>query len=238
MDAYDTYRQWKGWSDEPFGTCTDLQRNYFAKEMVRAGVVGPSKILELGFGNGEFLEWARSVGHEVLGVEIIDSLVAEASANGFSAYLKDITAEAFVEERNIDVVVAFDVIEHLSIREIQQLLRSLSPALSPEAVIICRFPNGCSPFSSATYNGDITHKTLLAQTSLRQIVEAEGFEVARFVNPVRSLGRIPPLKWLIYLFRDVLEVALGYLYFNNQRWPLDPSAVAHLRRCEAAESKV
>src|SRR5688572_23382443 len=49
-------------------------------ECRRAGLPANASVLELGFGNGEFLDWCRMARHRVCGVELIPELVERARA--------------------------------------------------------------------------------------------------------------------------------------------------------------
>ena len=51
---YARYQEWKGWKEQPFGSCSLDQSIYFAEELRLSGIESAAgeTILEIGFGNG------------------------------------------------------------------------------------------------------------------------------------------------------------------------------------------
>ena len=115
-------------------------------------------MLEIGFGNGAFAAWLKS-NHPAAswtGIEIQDELIDKARAAGFNAF-KDLNYQ--IEKESVDVIVAFDVLEHLSDRDIKDLFDRLRFILSPKGIILARTPNGAGPFGLPNQTGDPTHMT-------------------------------------------------------------------------------
>lgn len=55
------YVKWKSW--DQFGVLRKSLARYFAAELARAGTLPPgARVLEIGFGKGSFLEFARRRG--------------------------------------------------------------------------------------------------------------------------------------------------------------------------------
>ena len=69
---YYGYEEWKGWTEDK--TLPEVphptNHDYFTREFKRAQIPPRGKILEIGFGNGEFLQWAKLNGYDVSGIEI------------------------------------------------------------------------------------------------------------------------------------------------------------------------
>ena len=76
---YHGYTQWKGWRGE-FAT-TDREARYYAAELADVALAG-RRVLELGFGNGNFLAWAREQGAQVTGTEVLLEFIGEADGTG------------------------------------------------------------------------------------------------------------------------------------------------------------
>lgn len=228
---YSRYREWKRWDSS--ATVSKYVAKYFVKELSIAGCTNPSSALEIGFGNGVFLEWARSKSIPVVGTEIIPELVEQANARGFETYLWDACSgdNASFTDKSFDCIVAFDVVEHLSTQEIHRLFCVLSKMLAPGGAVILRFPNGNSPFSLPYFNGDYTHKTWLTREKLTFLAIGTGLQVDSYRNAARVAtgGRGKLLKQLLFLVRNVLEITVSFAYFSK-RIPLDPNAVAVLSR--------
>lgn len=231
-ETYDSYLEWKNWIGER--SSKDWQLRYFEKEVERAGLPAFKHVLEVGFGNGEFLEWARGQGVEVVGIEIIGDLVERSKKEGFETYQWDVAAsdgsDSPLNGRRFDCIVAFDVIEHLSLEQFANALSRLGVMLNPDGKIIFRFPNGESPFSALIYNNDHTHRTLYTRRKLQHLCLGTALEVASYRNSARVMNRnwLICLKWICFRVRDVLEIILGYVYYNH-RVPLDQCATAVLK---------
>jgi len=176
---YSNYRNFKKWKAESFGEINTNDRVYFNKEFDRIGITefDSKKLLELGFGNGSFASWAVEKGFNYFGVELISDLVRVAKDRGFNVYDSLIPLEKIAASQSIDYVVAFDVFEHLNIKEIELKLVECFAVLKPGGKLIGRVPSGDSPFSLSIQNGDITHKSWLGSSMIRQLAMTVGFEV-------------------------------------------------------------
>lgn len=231
---YETYRQWKGWEQGQLHLPGWLQR-YFRLELARAGVGEARVILEIGFGNGEFLQWLKMGGREGVGVEIIPELVDAAADRGLDAYLYDMTREdpepSPFANRTFGAVVAFDVVEHLTVMQIQRLFRRLHALLRPGGRVVLRFPNGESPLFTPVQNGDLTHRTALSRPKLEHLCLGTGLKLERYDNAARVAGNASTawLKWIVFRLRDLIEILVAGLYYSHRR-PLDPVATAVLKR--------
>lgn len=232
MSDYETYRQWKHWDSGEL-TVPQWLQHYFRLELERAGLAEAKTFLEIGFGNGEFLQWLKQRGCNCVGVEIIPELVEAGRKRGFDVHAYDMVADEanpdpFADQK-FDAVVAFDVAEHLSVEQLQRLFRRLNTLLAPNGKVILRFPNGESPFSAPIQNGDHTHQTYLSLAKLKHLCIGSGLEVENYFNASRVPGKRKTawVKWLIFKLRDLCELTIGALYYNRRR-PLDPVATAVL----------
>ena len=231
-ETYDSYLDWKKWNRG----CIEKawQSRYFKKEIKRAELSSFKSVLEIGFGNGEFLAWARKCGANVVGIEVIDDLVERSRAEGFETYLWNAAKSNGVHNplkgQKFDCVVGFDVIEHLRIEELLSVLSHFEELLNPGGKIIFRFPNGESPFSALIFNNDHTHRTLFTRRKLQYICINTSFEVASYRNSARVMQQswLVWLKWLCFRARDLCELVLGYIYYSK-RIPLDQCATVVLR---------
>ena len=94
---YSDYEEWKGWdkkglSEVPSATNHD----YFSREMKRANISSGAKILEIGFGNGEFMQWAKVNGYRVSGVEVREKLYYLAKERKFCVFFHRYLTMVFV----------------------------------------------------------------------------------------------------------------------------------------------
>lgn len=189
---YSHYRAWKVWQRETFGLCTLEQAVYFSEELRRSGIesVAGKDVLEIGFGNGGFATWAKNAGANYHGTEMIDELVVQGAAAGFSTYDARQPLEALVGKESVDLIVAFDVFEHLEMDTLLATLRSGCDALRPMGRIIARVPSGDSPFSRAIQHGDMTHHTTIGSSMVQQLAATAGLAVDCVREPAFPLWKL------------------------------------------------
>lgn len=192
-DILDTYADWKDWSAESFARYSRTNARYWRWHLQRAHPAPLRSVLELGFGNGQFLGYLRDHGVQAVGVELQPLLCERAREAGFAAYT-DVDAVP-VQER-FDLVAAFDVIEHIEPAALPALLRQIKGRLAPGGVVLLRFPNGQSPFGREYQYGDWTHVSVLGADKLAHVARLCGLRVVRWgewpwwresFNPVRLL---------------------------------------------------
>lgn len=219
---HQSYREWKAWdriqeSELDHASVADARR---------LGLAAGARVLDFGFGSGQFLDWARRNGYRAVGIENIEALVASATARGHEAYLGQLPGDQDSHRATFDAIVAFDVLEHLTREEIAGVLALFAELLRPDGKLLARFPNGHSPFGRLYQYGDATHCSVLSGEILKQLGQVHGFHLLGQWNAARSLQgrRAKHLRRVLYLMRDLVELALGHLYFNG-RIPLDPNLV-------------
>jgi SAM-dependent methyltransferase len=216
---YENYVAFKGWDANPGGeNCED-----YAALVALVDLNGPLNILEIGFGAGAFLDWARAAGHRVVGIDILPDMVAAVRARGHEAYLPS-ESRGVLRDGEFNLVMAIDVVEHLDEADLAGLMADARRVLKPGGRLVARFPNGESPFFGRFQHGDHTHKRPLTAMSLEQRVLPMGMRLERAVNPralPQGLGRRFK-RQAAYLMRDAIEILIGYAYFGR-RLPIDPN---------------
>lgn len=227
---YTNYVKWKDWKWASPEDLRDWQRQSFRKELAKVPGT-PKQVLEIGFGAGEFMVFAREQGMEIHGVELIPELVEEARRNEFPAEMIDFANEETENGwRRFDLVVMFDVIEHIPRGNSQIFWKNIGRALKEGGFVLCRFPNGNSPFSLPYYNGDLTHQVWLNATSLEQQLLGTDLALVAFDNAARvASGKLRLLKRMLFVVRSVTEWLVGLTY-HGCRFPMDPNAVALLKK--------
>lgn len=229
--GYTHYRAWKGWNDQSFGVCSTEQAIYYGEELKRSGIDGidGKTVLEIGFGNGEFAAWVRSAGADYHGTELIPELVAQAAAAGFKAHDGGLPLENLLGEQSVDLIVAFDVFEHLDLETLLATLRSAHLALRPAGRMIVRVPSGDSPFSRAIQHGDTTHRIAIGSSMARQLGGDAGFVVDGVREPafpLRGLGlRVFLRRMLVSLVRTAAFAVISRALMGGGRPVLTPNMV-------------
>jgi SAM-dependent methyltransferase len=236
-----SYIEWKDWDDASFGKFSNPQALYFAAE-TSIDSKEPTRVLEIGFGNGAFLGWVKSLGGEIFGVETNSELTARATDffrdDHFFESLQDPRLAKF--EGSFTRIVAFDVLEHISAEHLPEVLIRTRNLLAKDGKLIVRFPNGDSPFGRITQHGDPTHVTTLGRHKLEYFARNAGLTVAEIRAPALPVGGLDIVRSsrrrLVKLGRYFFERLISLLYFGGQRIPLDPNYLAVLVRATADRS--
>lgn len=227
-DIYHGYETWKGW-DRPF-TYTAEEAVYFAGE-TSGTKIEDGDVLEIGFGSGSLLAWARDQGARVAGVEINPVLLAAARDFGVDLLPAELETVAGSNAGRFDTIIAFDVFEHFVLETIVARLRAAETMLKPGGRLILRFPNAQSPFGLVPQNGDPTHISALSRGVFEHLIQATEFRVARYAPSFRVPGG-GLVKSLVrrfrYVARDMIARSLNAIYAQNIPW--DPVVVLVLRK--------
>jgi 2-polyprenyl-3-methyl-5-hydroxy-6-metoxy-1,4-benzoquinol methylase len=140
--------------------------------------------------------WARQAGHDIEGREIVPDMVEAIRERAFTVHLAPVSASAF-RPNSFDAIVAIDVLEHLSLDDLKDILRLAKTILKPVGSLIARFPNGASPFSLRSQSGDYTYVKPLSPSAMRQI--AKPFSPISYVqvspSAVSSEGGLRTTVW-------------------------------------------
>lgn len=198
---YQGYSNWKGWLTQvPFGELTALQKRVYELQLERLQI--PYKkinALEIGYGNGSFIIFLRNNDSNVEGVEIQEPLLNAARENGISVQ----ASIDSVQNGPYDLIVAFDVLEHLTIEQLKALFLKCRTLLKENGAMLFRFPNADSFAGLGSQNGDYTHITAIGQTKLQQLVEPFGLKIARFESEI-----VYPKKLVVHAIRSCFRYLL------------------------------
>jgi SAM-dependent methyltransferase len=186
----DGYSLWKGWRAADFGRVNYEESLYFERELQATGIGKPAglRVGEIGYGNGAFAGWARRAGAHWIGRETSQAMQARAREAGFDILPPDSSLSDAWGDSALDLIVAFDVVEHMSLCAIRSLLKEAKAALKPSGLLLLRIPSGDSPFVSAIYWGDVTHCTLLGSSAVRQLARELDLEVRQIRSPVLPMS--------------------------------------------------
>ncbi len=177
-----------------------------------------ASVLDLGCGSGALLHVAREAGFRRLrGVDTSAEQVDAAARLGIAGVEQGDLLEvvAALAEASEDVIVAFDVMEHLEKGQLLRFVDGAHRALKPGGRLLVHVPNAESPFFGAVRYGDLTHELAFTGESLSQLLRAAGFREVRcfedqpVVHGVRSAVRLVLWKAIRTLLRLAVAAETG-----------------------------
>lgn len=213
--VYSGYEEWKGWYE--LFIYTPDQSAYFAGE-TRDLAIQHADVLEIGFGRGDFLQWAIDMHARVAAVEVNSVLLKAASDRGVELIDADFERTVGSYAQRFDSIIAFDVFEHLSIDEIIIRLRAAEGMLKSGGHLLLRFPNAQSPFGLACQHGDPTHSSYLSRSVFERLIAGTQLEIVRYGPSFRAKGitlRALLARSLRYILRDAISAILNLIYATN-----------------------
>lgn len=203
---YQSYKEWKGWHD--LFNPNSQAKILFEREFGFLDLKG-KKFLDFGFGSGALLAWAKSKGSDIAGIEIQASLIDAAAELEIQAY----SSISQINDITFDVISFFDVLEHLTKGEIQDLLQETYRISKPGCTIIIRVPNCQSPAGLANQFADPTHISMLSGPIVKAFLEEANFKnihirEAQLQPSSNSLNRLlrKLSKPLIYIFEAIYRL--------------------------------
>jgi len=137
-----------------------------------------ARILELGCGHGALLYVLTRAGYtHISGVDTSPEQVAAAQKLGINGVEQgDLMSKLRTTgDVTLDIVVAFDVIEHFTKSELIPLVDEVQRVLKPGGYWIIHTCNGESPFGMSSRYGDFTHELAFTRVSLVQLLMSSGF---------------------------------------------------------------
>jgi SAM-dependent methyltransferase len=175
-------------------------------------------ILEIGCGHGALLHFAQEAGYtDVAGIDGSPQQVEAAKRLGIANVTQGdmmVALESLPPESH-DVVIAFDVLEHLDKDEIIDVTDEVVRILKPGGRWLIHVPNGASPFAGAALYNDFTHETSFTVESMTQLMLASGFRAVEFyedapvVHGLKSWVRLVLWKLIRQALRFYLTVEMG-----------------------------
>lgn len=149
-------------------------------------------LLEIGAGTGGTLRALQRAGFgQASGVDSSISQVERARQLGAVVELGDgLAVLAARTAGSLGAILLLDVLEHLTVEQLLELLALSRDRLRPGGLLVARVPNGEGLFGGIIRYGDLTHLRAFTQRSLRQAFGLRGLETVA-VAPVRPLVHGP-----------------------------------------------
>lgn len=216
----------------------DNIRNTYGHYLAKAKLYNKRKggLLEIGCGNGFFLEVAISQGyHPVQGIEASYRAVEKAASSIRKHIVCDIMEPGTFDPGQFEMICMFQVLDHLS--EPWVIIKECYKLLKPGGLILIITHNVESLSAKILKNRspiiDIEHTYLFSPTTLAGLLKLYGFSItksgpARNIYSIRYLTQMAPMpngikRAVLYLMRLTsigcfrLSLPLGNLYMIAQK---------------------
>lgn len=217
------YLRWKAWGEgsasQTFGDISVYQADYYRKVMSLSEVAKNSKILEIGFGNGTFLNYCKQQGYDLVGTELNADLLSVAGTAGYEVFGGEFLEKA--EPSSFDFIFAYDVIEHIYPDDVVSFLSACNRVLRPGGVAIFRFPNGDSPMAMPNFNADVTHVNWIGSGKIDYYSQVAGFQSCEVLATpeliiTRSL-RHALYHCVVLPIKSIINLLAGVLFYPGRR---------------------
>lgn len=136
------------------------------------------RILDLGCGHGAFLYFLSRAGYQdVCGIDISSEQIELAHRLGIDNARLGKLEEFLLEQGDscVDVVLAMDILEHLTKQELFIALEGIRRVLKPNGFCIAHVPNAEGLYGMRVRYGDMTHEQAFTPRSATQMFLTAGF---------------------------------------------------------------
>lgn len=231
-ELYSDYEKWKNWDERSFYKISESEALYLEREMQGYDLQGKN-VLEIGFGNATKLAWLSSRGANVYGTEVNEKLCLRAVSAGIKVLPKEFSSLKLQYNQEFDYVLAYDVLEHLTMDQVREALCSISAILRPNGIFVARFPNGRSPLGRTHQYADHTHRSVLSDTIIEQIAGTFSLKLVKkssgdYLHAPRNLKQFKTIPKTI--IRKMLNLIVQKLY--NIDTPIGSNLVLFLQKVD------
>ena len=227
------YIELKNWDLSNFGKSSADDLSYFNAELQEYVKIRGCKLLDVGFGNANLYHWCINNKISYHGVEVNQILLERAKLDKFTAYRSLDEAYEATGGDYFDLIVAFDVLEHVNKKELPTFFKSINKLMTRQGYFIARFPNGDSPFGRAYQNGDMSHETTIGTGALIQLTKESGFSIVKMNEPSTPITLKRPLQALVrsalLFIRKSMNLIISTVYFNGNYKNLSANIVAIMK---------
>jgi len=226
MSNDSAYKKWKKWDSKSFGALTYADKIYYESELKSFNINKKTKlnVLEIGYGNGSFLRYANTKGWNVTGIEQNHELYESAKSEGFNVFLDEDLHK--LEQEEYDLIVAFDVIEHIQKESLVDFFKRIRNLLKKGGYFISRYPNGDSPFGLYYFNGDVTHCSFIGENFFKYLLQESNLNFLTLRPPAEPFynGSITvlihriiskPIKIILNLFFKLIFFPKRNIHFTS-----------------------
>lgn len=145
----------------------------------------PMRVLDVGCGQGQFMELLAAAGVAVEGVDIDRQMVQACLRKGLSAIESDLFAYLAERSEKFDGIFSSNVIEHLSASDVIRFVKLAYSALRPGGILLLATPNPKSLIVHLyEFWRDATHVRFYSEELLEFLLHTSGFlDIESGTNP-------------------------------------------------------
>jgi len=154
------------------------------------------RVLDVGCGEGQFIELLRAEGVEAVGIDFDSQMVEVCRGKGLDVIQADIFDYLPHQEQQVDGIFSSNLIEHFSAHNAQRFAQLALQALSPGGVFLVATPNPTSLIVHLhEFWRDATHVRLYNRSLLEFLLHSAGFEeIDSGENPRTSWAPPPAMQ--------------------------------------------
>ncbi|MBN2532435.1 MAG: class I SAM-dependent methyltransferase [Spirochaetales bacterium] len=158
------------------------------------------RIIDLACGAGHFLYFLQHEGYkDTQGIDLSDEMLKLSSKMGIKNLKKADIFKFLPDNKNqFDLIIANDIIEHLTKDEVILLLDLIYQSLKPGGMVLISTINAMSLFGYGTIQNEFTHVTGFTPMSLTQVLK-----ICHFSN-IKTMGEGPVEQDMRSKIRSVL----------------------------------
>jgi 2-polyprenyl-3-methyl-5-hydroxy-6-metoxy-1,4-benzoquinol methylase len=194
----------------------------FLYKCIFAGQARDINILDVGCGSGPLLMYLQEKKFTNLyGVDISEEQIELAKQKNLRNIVQGDLIEYTKKGANafFDVIIAKDILEHLTLEELFTLGKELKRILKKEGTIVGHVPNANGIFGMKIKYGDLTHVHAFNEKSLNQLFRTFGFDQIRVIEDkpksasfIKSIIRRLLWELLTFQFRIINYIESGERY--------------------------
>lgn len=174
-------------------------------------------MIDLGCGEGEFIELLNKEGYPIYGVDSNSAVVSKMKKSNLNLNIIEENAMDHLKklgDNSVDYISAFHMVEHLEFLELILLLKECKRVLKIDGLLILETPNPQNILISSYYfNLDPTHKKPIPPELLKFYVEESGFTV-------KDLMLLRPLDFCDYDYNNGLLKDIVFRFNMEQAYSI------------------
>ena len=187
----------------------------------------------------------RELGHTVIGTELNDKLVTKANMAGYTAYNGAVWEINELQSSNFDIIVAMDVVEHMTYEELLNLFLWTSAHLNKSGQLCLRFPEGASPFGLSHQNGDFTHISSLTQSKIASICLTSNLKIVSYHDDILSSNKLCSIgalgKFILFILQSYVcglkWIIISIFYLLSSSFRLGTNSITFIALNKSKDTK-